>query len=146
MKPTVFIGAILHIYWGIMLALDPAATWATPLSGLAFPVLGVIPSTIKAAIYLVAGFTGLLIWRGYIDRFNNKFWLGLCIPAWILIPQELLMINSAAASLTAAIGQQYADGVIRPFAFISADQALMVIVSLRHTWVMYLMAKSGGVR
>src|ERR1041385_1501565 len=50
-----------------------------------------------------------------------------------LLPQQALFIMSSWASLHAMVRGMYADGVARPFSFISADQAPNVFAAVVYT-------------
>ena len=52
--------------------------------------------------------------------------------AVFLIPQQSLLLVSAAGAITAMVLSQFADGVVRPRAFIAADQMHIVLAALGH--------------
>ena len=48
-------------------------------------------------------------------------------------PQQFFMLISAFGAIRAMISSQFADGVIRPMAFIVADQHLWLFIGVAHT-------------
>lgn len=53
--------------------------------------------------------------------------------ALLFIPQQLILMASASGSIDAMWLGQFADGVLRPHAFIAADQIYAVIIATGHT-------------
>lgn len=123
--PTLLIASCLHFVWGVLLVLDPAAeriTVLTPLADLYSPVVGLA----------LLAFAMLGFWS--ITR---------PVPSWhtlaALMPQQTVLIMSSSAALYYAVVGHYGDGVIRPHAFILADQVAMVLLTVAHSIVLVVM-------
>lgn len=54
-------------------------------------------------------------------------------PWWFLIPQQVLLLFSAAGSVEAMWLGQFADGVLRPHAFLMNDQIYSIVFAVGHT-------------
>jgi len=112
----------LHIWWGLMLLIDPQAKGVTAIS-LMVRVLN--SSTLAAIVFFLAGAlaaVGILRARP-----------GRMIGLLEVLPQQAVLLMSAFAACAAVYASQYADGVPRPRAFIAADQAPAVFIMLAHT-------------
>jgi hypothetical protein len=55
------------------------------------------------------------------------------IYVWLLIPQQIVLMMSAAGAITAVYLSHFADGVERARIFIAADQIPVVLAALGHT-------------
>lgn len=53
-----------------------------------------------------------------------------------MLPQQFLLMLSAEGAVQCIINSQFADGVIRPWPFIAADQFPAILTALFHTWVL----------
>jgi hypothetical protein len=51
----------------------------------------------------------------------------------LLLPQQVILMMSAAGAVEAMWLAQFADGVLRPRAFIAADQMYSVLAAIGHT-------------
>jgi hypothetical protein len=108
----------LHMSWSVILILDPAAIGATALS--VFPYLFRGPDATSAILL----FVGLLAAVTVLLRFPGR--------AWLLLPQQVILLVSAYTATAAAVLGQYADGVPRPAAFILADQLHSILAAGGH--------------
>lgn len=108
----------LHLAWAVILLFDGSATNATALHALhryiAMPGL----SPVIAGAALVAAYA---MW-------SNSPWTLV-----LLLPQQILLMMSAAGAVEAIWLSQFADGVIRARAFIAADQLYSVLAAIGHT-------------
>lgn len=120
----IFAGIAHHTLWALLSLSSLSAFGATPISIFRdmnrIVILGVLLSA-----------SGLAIWA---------FWHRGRRALWFLAPQQLLLVASALASLSAIIRGQYADLVPRPWEFIFADQQAVIILAVFHTWAVWLFA------
>lgn len=110
----------LHLWWALMILVDQSALNATGLSSLYHYIY---PAPLLAWVLVSAAgmaFLGLFV--------RSHPWLVI-----LLIPQQVLLVMSAAGALDAMWLAQFADGVLRPRAFIAADQMYSVLAAIGHT-------------
>lgn len=108
----------LHLAWAVILLFDHSATNATALHALhRYIALPFLPPVIAGAA-LVAAYA---MW-------SNSSWTLV-----LLLPQQILLMMSAAGAVEAIWLSQFADGVIRARAFIAADQLYSVLAAIGHT-------------
>lgn len=120
----------LHVWWAFLILLDKSALGATGPAALG---QWVHSPTLLAAV--IAGAAGLAA----IAMFTHRPWVLL-----FLVPQQMLLMAVAAGAVEAMWLGQFADGVLRPRAFIAADQAPSVLGAIGHTIAMILQAHSFG--
>ena len=115
----------IHLLWGSMLLVDPAAKGVTAIHGL-FRLVGTAPRA--AAVYLVVGcLAGWGLWRAREGRARGLI---------AIVPQQAVLLISAFSAGEAVWNSQYADGVVRSRAFIGADQLPVVFLAAAHTIAM----------
>lgn len=51
----------------------------------------------------------------------------------LLIPQQLVLMAAAGGAIESMWLGQFADGILRPMAFIAADQIYSVVIAIGHT-------------
>lgn len=109
----------LHLEWATLLLIDSSAANATALHSLFryIPEIHVLALTVASAAILAG--IGLWTYRPLIML--------------LLIPQQILLMMSAAGTIDAVWLGHFADGVIRPRAFIAADQCYAVLAAIGHT-------------
>ena len=106
----------LHLTWAVMLLFSSDPLYTVPLGGLA----RIIPNQyILAAVLLVV----VLCAVGWFLKHLH----------WQLIPQQFIVLITTLRAVEAAAASQYADGVIRPTAFIAADQMLSFLFGVFYT-------------
>lgn len=123
-KWAVWLASTLHIAWAALILVDVAATDATPVHILLvvfynqFVVAGILTVTALLPLYI---------------RFRPPdYGYILC-----LVPQQTVLLISAFGSAVAAATGTYADGVLRPQAFILADQMLPILVASFYTLTIF---------
>ena len=110
----------LHLWWTLMILVDQSALNATGLSSL---YRYIHPAS------LLAGVVGGAAVMAFVGLFVRRYpWLII-----LLIPQQALLMMSAIGALDAMWLAQFADGVLRPRAFIAADQMYSVLAAIGHT-------------
>lgn len=110
----------LHLVWSVILVFDDSATNATAVYAL---FRYIHPPLLLAGIIAIAALLALA------SMFSNR-------PqalALLLMPQQILLMMSAAGAIEAIWISQFADGVIRPRAFLAADQIYGVLAAIGHT-------------
>ena len=112
----------LHLWWGLMLLVDPAARGVTAINDLT-RLTGSAP--ISAGVYFAVG---LLAAAGLLRARPGSI-RGLLE----LLPQQGVLLISAFGACEAVWKSTYADGVPRPRAFIAADQVPAVFIALAHS-------------
>jgi len=120
----VLFAVTLHFFWAFIILYDPQSLGATGIASL----YRIIHPSSLLVLTLVCSSTLTLI--GLLLRYPLSFIL--------LIPQQILLMMSAAGAIEAIFISQYADGVLRPWAFIAADQVYSIIAALGHTLAMAL--------
>jgi hypothetical protein len=110
----------LHLTWALLLFVDgPSAAGATAMASLHY----VIPDYM-----LLAGVFALVAYSAGVALFCRWPWI-----CWLLLPQQIALMLSASGAIAAMYLGQYADGVPRPHAFVTADQVLVVLATFWHT-------------
>lgn len=109
----------LHLVWAVIISVDQAALGATAVDALHRHIQSV-PALI--AVLVIAAFLAA------IGLFTTTPWIVL-----LLIPQQVLLMMSASGAVEAIWLAQYADGVVRPRAFLAADQIYSVLAAVCHT-------------
>lgn len=109
----------LHLAWAAILQFDDAATMATALNAL---FRYIHDPVLLSYVVAAAAFAALLA------LFSETPWIVV-----LLLPQQILLMMSAAGATEAIWLAQFADGVIRPRAFIAADQLYSVLAAIGHT-------------
>lgn len=112
---------LVQCSWAALVLFDPSAANATPLSG-PFGFFGERQLT-----------TGLMLLTAnvlaVVAILNPP-----SVPTFFLVAPQLVFVwAAAAASGVAIVEQHYADGVIRPFAFIAADQNIQIAFAVMYT-------------
>lgn len=110
---------VLHFVWAAAILIDPQAVNATSVHALH----RLLQSPREVA--LVAGMCSALATLGIMCRLP---WVAI-----LLMPQQLLLMISAAGAFEAMWLSQYADGVFRARSFIIVDQAPVVLAAFGHT-------------
>lgn len=110
----------LHMVWAVILVNDASATNATAVHAVSRFIKD--PETLAAVIFSAAAFA-------LIGLFSYR------VPLFVmlLLPQQVLLVISAAGAIEAMWLSQFADGVVRPRGFIAADQIYSVLAAAGHT-------------
>lgn len=120
----------LHLAWAILLLIDESAVNATAVNAL----FRYVHPPIVLAIAVASA--ALLALVAMVTR-----------PTWtlvLLLPQQILLMMSAAGAIEAIWSAQFADGVIRSSAFIAADQLYSVLAAIGHTFAIIMQALKRG--
>lgn len=118
-RPIIVIYCILlHLCWAGLVWYSHDAVGATAVNAL-FKVLGS-----DAFLSFTLVFASL---SATCAMFLRVPWSVL-----LLTPQQVLLLISAAGAISAMVASQFADGVIRPQAFIIADQIHIVLAAVGH--------------
>ena len=131
MSIMVLFSVALHLVWAMLIIADTSAMDATAIASvhrwIDYPwiILALISVASLAIIGLAAG----------------SPWFVL-----LLIPQQILLTMSAVGAIEAIWISQFADGVIRSRAFITADQVYSILTAIGHTAAIVMHAGSYYVR
>lgn len=115
----IWYGAILHLVWGLMLMASPTVLGVTAVNSILS--FGIINANTAGAFYILVALMALIGLNSTRKR-----------DIILLIPQSLLLLLSAYGAINAMILGQFADGVVRPFQFLIADQSPAVITAILH--------------
>ena len=110
----------IHLVWALSIVLsDGTSMYTTALSGILrqFPLL----------------WTGVLFFVVAIGALVALRTSSPVLTALLMMPQQFVLLLSAASACEAMIISQFGDGVVRPRTFIIADQAPIVIAAIAHT-------------
>lgn len=118
---AILLVAVLHILWAITLVFSPSGLGSTPVSGV-YHYIHFLPYMV--AVFLSASLLALYA----VGKVKDEI-----IRALFLMPQQALLLFSAFAAINAITTQHYADGVMRPLAFILTDQMPVVLLTIGHS-------------
>ncbi len=124
-KYVVAYASLLHFIWAFLLLLDDRAQGSTPVS----IISKVCGGPVRSAVVLAVFGTMAIVFPFLKHRVSNAQ------LAVLLIPQQMLLILSAGAGLTAVVRSSYADGVVRAASFILADQLPSILLAILYTAV-----------
>lgn len=109
----------LHLCWGALVWYDVAAVDVTAVHALYYYFPNQYGLSLLLVVVALLATIGLLSTTGLI--------------VLLLIPQQLLLMASASGAIEAIWIAQFADGTIRPWAFLAADQIYSVLAAIGHT-------------
>ena len=135
-EPVVATVAVLAAVWAGLLVSDASAGYATSLDDLT--QLGRWPVVAALLVAVACTAVGLLL------RSARPRW-GLPPRLWLLIPQQMICLLAASAAVSAIIRQQFGDGVRRPWQFIAADQAPILLLAATHLVAVVLIARGSEI-
>lgn len=128
----VYYACALHLVWAGLLAYNPVTGQSTPVSAILLTFHGRWQSVVALFVVAVAALVGVQFWLTHSHP--------VVLPS-LLVPQQLLLFLSAGAGLHAAAAGHYADGVPRPWEFITADQLPVVLAAFLYTTALVSMAR-----
>lgn len=113
----------LYLIWGTILLIDSSA-FSTNAIGFFETFFN---QTITSLSFLFAGLLATASFK-VKDKFTNFL---------MLLPQQILLLLASMSGVVSTIRGQYIDGVIRPSAFIFADQLPIILLSLVYGAAIY---------
>jgi hypothetical protein len=113
----VLFAVALHLFWAITLMVDSAALNVNAISAL--------HRFIHSPSLLIFVLLGVAISAGSCVFCR--------LPWWMLVPQQAILMMSAAGAIESMWLAQFADGVLRSTAFIAADQIYSVLTAMGHS-------------
>ncbi len=122
--PIIVLYAIaLHFIQAIALAFDPSVAGVTSVAT-ALELIGDRKATSELFV-LVAFLAGA----------------GLMVPGrtaavWLMVPQQVLLVVGMIGAIAAISARKFADGIERPFWFLFADQAPIILATIGHSIAM----------
>ncbi len=130
----VLYATLLHITWGLMILGDDSALRGNALDS----IFKIFPYPDGVALLLFGAAMMALV--GTVAH-TKGFWVAL-----LLIPQQILMMITAAGAIESIWLGQFADGVIRSHMFIASGEVNNIIAALCHTTALVLYARGEGER
>lgn len=118
----VFYASLLHIPWAMVLLVNPTVHLATPIAGFYW----LLKSPVSVAALLILVSISAAVGKMFVE---SKRKLLLC-----LIPQQFILMVSAAASCVSIYDSKYADGYAAPRDFIFNDQWPNILAMIVHTY------------
>ena len=115
-KWIVIYAGLLHVAWGLLLFASESPLGVTAIHSL--PGGRWVVATVCFAV-------GVLALAGHLLREPWRTW------AWM--PQQLTLLLSAVNAIQCVVSGTFADGVVRPWAFILADQLPSILAAALHT-------------
>ncbi len=113
---TVLIAVAIHATWAMLILHDESALNANAVHALfrfvQSPQLLALVLMLVAASALAGSFIGNM---------------------WLLMPQQVVLVLSGVGAIESIWLAQFADGVLRPHAFIMADQVYSIYLAIGHT-------------
>lgn len=111
---------IAYVIWGALLSVWGTDVQATPIMGL----LKIFKGSDNLAVVLFLSVTASMA---------SFFTRSALTKTMCLMPQQALITMVALSSLSAVLVGKYADGTVKPWQHILADQALVILVAVFHT-------------
>lgn len=125
--------SFMYVAWAVLLISLPAAAHATPVSPIA--------TLLGGRIVTIAILLGAAVLAQGAVWFHRRRTLLDHLLILALIPQQLLLLVSAFGGIRAAVDGHYADGTVRPWQFIVADQLPVILLALVYTTAMLAMSR-----
>jgi hypothetical protein len=128
--PMIIYASLLHTSWAGLIWWDSSALGATTLAEVA---------TIAGAAFtpwLCLAVAAVAIYGLWMERAVFRF---LC-----MVPQQCILVFSAVGASCAIWNSAYADGVLRPMAFIAADQMWSLIAVFSYSLAVVIAAANVG--
>lgn len=124
------IACALHFTQALALSVNPSVVGVTSI----FTIGRTLGAPLTITVFVAAA--GLALWSQLLHYGQTK--------ALMLIPQQMLLFISAAGALGYMYVSHFADGVVRPQAFIVADQSVTILLALGHAWALIEILRGNG--
>lgn len=121
-KYIILAASFLHYIWASLLLVDYRAGGSTPVH-----IIDEVCGGRFRAAFVLAVFATSAILFPFVSQVGKRTF------AVMLVPQQTLLLLSAGSGLSSVINEQYADGVLRGWAFILSDQLPVIIFALLYT-------------
>lgn len=118
----IYYAVIVHLIWGVAI-LATGEVFHTTAIDANLTNISANPYVIGLFFIIVAFAAVFPLWK----KLNSLTALLLSLP------QQYTLVLSSIGALTAIIESHFADGVIRPRAFILIDQCAIIVATLLHT-------------
>ena len=119
----VYYAIAVHYCWAVAIYLVPSAYHIAALGELSRLGLGARHASLMLLAVATCALFGALFDRNYLCRLG-------------LFPQQFLLVISAGGALSCVLRGSYADGTLRPMAFIAADQSPAILIAVFHTFAL----------
>ena len=127
-RQWIFVAAYqIHIIWSIVLIVggEPSG-WCTAIAGSLKIFNG--NYILLACFYMLS--SALVVLSSYRNKADL---LGLLL----YVPQQTAMLCSSGSAFIAIITQKFADGVVRPWSFITNDQIPYLLLGIFHSFALF---------
>jgi hypothetical protein len=114
----------LHWIWGVTLLSSNSPLGVTAIASIVD--VGMASNKTAAFLYLVVSVLAAI-----------AMWTPKWVSIPLIIPQSLMLVLSAWGAAGAMAAGSFADGVVRPQAFLVADQAPAILAAIFHTMAVF---------
>jgi hypothetical protein len=124
-----------------MLLFSDAPLATTPVHATYELVRGILPPAWvhPAVIGLFLGISSLAFWGLW------RWWRQGKLETFSFIPQQLVLMGSAAGAILSTVQGHYADGTPAPPMHIFSDQLIHILIAIAHTWAFWEVLLEGPV-
>jgi hypothetical protein len=129
-RPVIWLATVVELITGVMLVVDPRVREVTGLKILS----DLAPSWVGLAFIFAAFAAFWALYRDYIKGPSVSTF-------WALIPQQVLLMVSAAGVVFAIVEGHYSSGTVYSASFILTDQLLKIGIAVEHPLCMLRMHK-----
>lgn len=128
-KYVILYACLIHFGWAALFICCPISTGSTPVHIIAV----VFGGRYRAAVVLVVAALSALFGMRYKAKRPEIAGTGTVVA---LLPQQALLLMSSFAGILAVASEHYADGVVRVWPFILADQLPIILAGFLYSAVM----------
>jgi hypothetical protein len=124
-KHIIRLACFLHIGWAALICVDRRAGDSTPIAVL----FNLLPNRFAVVLLLVT--VAALAIRFLHRSIKNP--ASVNVKAFYLLPQQAVLLANAASGIYSTVTQHYADGIVRHWSFICADQLPIMLIATAYT-------------
>lgn len=117
---AVWIAIVDHVAWGVLLLVDQSPGGVTSIARLQ----RIVPGMWLPVLLLVVALSA--VWGAVLGRGSRT---GLVL----MLPQQMVLVSSMIGAMVSIVTEQFADGVVRPWTFLLADQGVRIWIAVAHT-------------
>lgn len=132
-KYVVLYACMIHVGWAVLFICCPVSAASTPVHIISL----VFGGRYRAAVVLFVAAMSALFGMRYKVKHPLLAGTGTIIA---LLPQQALLMMSSLAGIIAVWSNHYADGTVRIWSFILADQLPIILAGFLYSAVMFEIA------